>query len=128
MTPLVPISPGELIDKITILEVKLERLTSPEALTNVGRELTALEDVLQAIGHLTSRVGELRARLRTINERLFDVEDALREREAQQQFDDTFIELARSVYISNDERGRVKREINSILNSEFFEEKQYPQY
>jgi hypothetical protein len=128
MNPLVPISPGELIDKITILEVKLERLTSPEAQTNVRRELTALEKVLQAIGHLASRVDELRTRLRTINERLFDVEDALREREAQQRFDDTFIELARSVYISNDERGRVKREINSILNSEFFEEKQYPHY
>jgi hypothetical protein len=83
--------------------------------------------LLQAIEY-SSQVGELRADLRAINARLFDMEDALREREARQQFDDKFIELARSVYCSNDERARIKREINSILNSEFVEERQYARY
>jgi len=127
-SPLVPVSWGELIDKITILEVKSERLTSPQALANVGRELTALEAVLEAIGQPSSRISELRADLRAVNARLFEIEDALREREALQQFDDMFVQLARSVYCSNDERARIKREINSILNSEFIEEKQYARY
>jgi len=127
-TPLVPVSWGEVIDKIAILEVKSERLTSPQALANVSRELAALEGVFRAITHPSSRIGELRANLRAINARLFEIEDALREREALGQFDDKFVELARSVYYSNDERARIKREINSILDSEFVEEKQYAKY
>ena len=125
--PLVPISWGDLIDKITILEVKSERLTSPQALANVNRELAALEAVLQAQSH-SSRVAELRAALRAVNGRLFGLEDAIREREARQLFDGEFVQLARSIYFSNDERGRIKREINAVLNSEFVEEKQYAKY
>jgi tetratricopeptide (TPR) repeat protein len=126
--PLVPISWGDLIDKITILEVKAERLTSEQALANVSRERAALEAVLQAHGNHSSRVVELRSALRAVNGRLFEVEDAIREREAQQLFDGEFVQLARSIYFSNDERGRIKREINAMLNSEFVEEKQYAKY
>lgn len=127
-SPRIPVSWGELIDKITILEVKCERLTSPQALAHVRRELAALEDVVRASGRPSSRVGELRASLLTINTRLFDIENAIREREAQQQFDDEFILLARAIYFTNDERGRIKSEINSILNSELVEAKQYAEY
>ena len=73
-------------------------------------------------------IGELRTALRAINGRLFELEDAIREREARQLFDGEFIQLARSIYLSNDRRGRIKREINAILDSEFVEEKQYANY
>jgi hypothetical protein len=126
--PIVPISWGELIDKITILEVKAERLTSPQPLANVRRELAALEAVLHSFGDHGSRVAELRAALRAINAEIFDLEDAIRAREAQQLFDDKFIELARSIYFSNDRRGQIKRAINAMMNSEFVEEKQYANY
>ena len=126
--PCVPISWGDLIDKITILEVKSERLTSPQPLANVGRELAALEAVLQEYGNHSGRIGELRTALRAINEQLFELEDAIREREARQLFDGEFIQLARAIYLSNDQRGRIKREINAILDSEFVEEKQNANY
>jgi hypothetical protein len=124
----VPISWGDLIDKITILEVKSERLTSPQPLANVRRELAALEAVLQAHGDHATRVAGPRAALHAINGRLFDIEDAIRDREARQLFDAEFIQLARSIYFANDERGRIKREVNAILNSELVEEKQYAKY
>jgi hypothetical protein len=117
-----------LIDKITILEIKSERLTSPQALANVRREREVLEAVLRTIGSPYPRLRALRAGLYDVNGRLFDIENAIREREAQQQFDARFVELARSVYFVNDERGRIKREINSMLGSELVEEKQYVKY
>jgi tetratricopeptide (TPR) repeat protein len=126
--PQVPISWGDLIDKITILEVKSERLTSPQPLANVRRELAALEAVLQAHGDHATRVAGPRAASHAINGRLFDIEDAIRDREARQLFDAEFIQLARSIYFANDERGRIKREVNAILNSELVEEKQYAKY
>src|ERR1700748_1295402 len=95
-TPRIPVSWGELVDKITILEIKSQRLTSPQALANVKREREALEAVLRAIGSEHWRLRELRAGLLAVNARLFDIENGIREREAQQQFDGGFVQLARS--------------------------------
>ena len=108
--------------------MKAERLTSPQPLANVRRELAALEAVAQSLGDHGSRVAEPRVALRAINAEIFDLEDAIRAREAQQLSDDRFIELARSIYFSNDRRGQIKREINAILDSELVEEKQYANY
>ncbi|MGE5537859.1 MAG: DUF6165 family protein [Gemmatimonas sp.] len=127
MTPLVPTSWGELLDKITILEIKSERLTSETALRNVRNELSQLEAVGTQAGN-NPRLSDLRRALKVINESLWDIEDRIREHEASQLFDDEFIALARAVYRTNDERGRIKREINLLLSSELVEEKQYKAY
>src|SRR5258708_6855580 len=124
----VPISFGELLDKITILEIKSERLTSPPALSNVRVELTQLSIIIQGIKKHKKQVTVLKTRLKHINEKLWDIENQIRNKEAQKSFDQEFIELARSVYRHNDERGRIKREINLMLNSDLVEEKQYSPY
>jgi predicted nucleic acid-binding Zn-ribbon protein len=121
-TPSVPMSWGELIDKITILEIKSERLTSAEALSNVRHELALLAATAIAVD---DRIAALKAQLRAINETLWKIEDDIRGKEARQEFDAGFIELARNVYKTNDERGRIKREINTALASELVEEKSY---
>src|SRR6266851_1938461 len=125
--PWAPISWGELIDKITILEIKSERLTTPAALQNVQHELRLLGNVISELAP-PPRLLELKADLRAVNQRLWEIENAIRGKEAQKLFDEEFIELARSVYIINDERGRIKRNINLLLNSIIIEEKQYPHY
>lgn len=122
--PRVPVSWGELIDKITILEIKTERLTDPTALANVKRELALLLAALPAIDGLAP----LRQELAAINRRLWDIEDAIRAKESKQSFDDEFVALARSVYRTNDERARIKRDINLLLQSPLIEEKHYVQY
>ena len=122
--PRVPVSWGELIDKITILEIKTERLTDPTALANVKRELALLLAALPAIDGLAP----LRQELAAINRRLWDIEDAIRAKESKQSFDDEFVALARSVYRTNDERARIKRDINRLLQSPLIEEKHYVQY
>jgi hypothetical protein len=126
--PWVPISWGELMDKITILEIKSERLTAPAALQNVQRELRLLGNVTSELVPPPPRLLELKANLRAVNLRLWEIENAIRGKEAQKLFDEEFIELARSVYIMNDERARIKRNINLLLNSRIIEEKQYPHY
>ena len=125
--PWAPVSWGELIDKITILEIKSERLTAPAALQNVQHELRMLGDVISELVP-PPRLLELKADLRAVNQRLWEIENAIRGKEAQKLFDEEFIELARSVYIMNDERGRIKRNINLLLNSRIVEEKQYLRY
>jgi hypothetical protein len=125
--PWAPISWGELIDKITILEIKLERLTTQEARQNVHHELRLLGNVASQFVP-PPRLFELKANLRAVNQRLWEIENAIRGKEAQKLFDEEFIELARSVYIMNDERGRIKRNINLLLNSRIIEEKQYLHY
>ncbi|HTI86183.1 MAG TPA: DUF6165 family protein [Alphaproteobacteria bacterium] len=127
MTPLVPTSWGELLDKIAILEIKSERLTSAAALANVRNELSQLEAVAAKIP-VDPPLTALKGALKTVNEALWDIEDRIREHEARQAFDADFIELARAVYKTNDERGRIKREINLKLNSALVEEKQYQKY
>jgi hypothetical protein len=127
MTPLVPTSWGELFDKISILEIKLVKLTSDVARANVRRELERLMAATDDVT-LSGEVESFRAELRTANEQLWDIEDSLREKEALQSFDEAFIDLARSVYRINDRRGRIKRQINLAMQSELIEEKQYSQY
>lgn len=123
-----PISWGEFIDKITILEIKSERLTSPTALTNVGRELQLLSGIADEIADHPGKLAALRAALKNANERLWDIENQIRGKEACKLFDQEFVELARSVYRINDERGLLKREINLLLNSELTDEKEYTRY
>ena len=126
--PNVEVAWGELIDKITILEIKQQRLTSPEAVANVRSELAALSRVVQALRPAPSALDALKQTLRTINETLWDIEDQIRAKEAAKSFDRQFIELARSVYFNNDERARIKRQINELMKSGLVEEKQYTAY
>jgi uncharacterized protein DUF6165 len=126
--PSVEVSWGELIDKITILEIKEQRLTSPAAVSNVRKELATLTEVVQELQSRPAGLDELKRKLKSINEILWEVEDRIRAKEAIRSFDQQFIELARSVYFNNDKRVRIKREINELLNSELVEEKQYTPY
>ena len=126
--PLVPISWGELFDKITILQIKLEKLTSKNALNNVGREFKQLHSILIKYFPNSIEAKQLEEELKQINQQLWDIEDNIRDKERNRSFDDEFIQLARSVYIINDERSRIKRKINDIFGSEFVEEKSYSEY
>ena len=126
-TLLVPVATGELIDKITILRLKTERLQRPESLANVARELQALEAVLNEAGPAlgVDAVLPLTEALQVINTQLWEVEDTLRLLEAEQRFDQEFIGLARSVYQLNDQRAALKRQINEACGSYLLEEKSY---
>jgi hypothetical protein len=123
--PLVPAAWGEVIDKITILEIKNQRITGSPALANIRRELDALNDVVAAELALTARIAALRDQLRDVNLRRWDIEDALREHEQRQDFGPGFIALARAVYQHNDERAALKRRINLESGSSLIEEKSY---
>ena len=119
---LVPVSIGELIDKISILEIKMSHMND-EKLKNVETELKYLRKVVQE--NLLDIDNKLIAKLKNINMKIWDIEDKIRLKEVQGKFDDDFIQLARSVYIENDKRSNVKKEINYIYNSELVEEKSY---
>ena len=123
--PHVPISWGELLDKITILQIKTERLPTQNARDNAAKELGLLQDIAAPV---LARAATLLARLKALNEALWEIEDRIREHERRGHFDAEFIELARSVYKHNDQRGRIKREINLALGSEQAEEKSYQPY
>jgi hypothetical protein len=127
-SPQIPISWGELLDKITILQIKLENLTSKDALKNVERESKQLQTTFIQYCPETIKVKQLEAELKKINQQLWDIEDKIRDKERNKSFDDEFIQLARNVYITNDERSRVKRKINDIFGSELVEEKSYAVY
>ena len=127
-TPHVPVSWGELIDKITILEIKAARLTSAAALQNVRRELAQLNEKTLPLGDMAQEVAPLKADLTGVNEALWEIEDKIRDKEAAKAFDAEFIELARSVYVTNDKRAALKRQINQLLASELVEEKGYAAY
>ena len=124
----VPVSFGELLDKIAILEIKSERMADPAKLANVKRELDALNDTWAAHPAARVDISDLRARLKQINEALWDIEDDIRAKERAREFDDEFIRLARAVYVTNDERARVKKDINLKLGSAYVEEKSYADY
>ena len=124
---LVPISPGELLDKITILRIKVARIQDAGKLGNVKLELSLLEKTWQDCGGAHDVAPEERA-LQNVNERLWDIEDRIRDKEARQTFDRDFIELARAVYACNDERAAIKRRINVQLGSRLVEEKSYKPY
>jgi hypothetical protein len=125
---LVPISPGELIDKITILQIKSERMTDASKLANVRTELNLLESTWRASPHAQHDIRAEWAALKAINEKLWVIEDDIRDKERDKAFDERFIELARAVYVTNDERAAVKRQINTKLGSRIVEEKSYKEY
>ena len=125
---LVPVSFGELLDKIAILQIKSERMSDEAKLANVRKELTALEKTWMAHPAAGKDIVELRAQLNAVNERLWDNEDDNPRKEQAQAFDDEFIRLARSVYFENDDRARIKKEINLALGSAYVEEKSYQDY
>ena len=122
---LAPASPGELIDRITILTIKSRRIGDPQKLANVRTELEALRSCWQGSRYAAQDVAREEAELMAINERLWDIEDSLREQERRQLFDAEFIRLARAVYLENDQRAAVKRRINIALGSALVEEKSY---
>jgi hypothetical protein len=124
----VPISFGELLDKITILEIKSERMTDPVKLANVGKELKALQRIWAEHPSSSVEVSSLIKSLKKVNERLWDIEDDIRMLEKEQRFDEDFIALARSVYFENDDRARIKKELNFALGSAYVEEKSYQDY
>ena len=129
MTVQVPVSVGELLDKLTILAIKLERIDHPAKRLNIARERDALEAVVAAQRlRGADGVAELEQELRGVNEQLWDIEDQIREHERQQRFDDGFIALARAVYRTNDRRADLKRRINALSGSELTEEKSYAAY
>jgi hypothetical protein len=125
---MVPISPGELLDKITILEIKQERMRDPVKLANVRLELQLLAQTWSHSGCAAASTGADERALRSINEKLWDIEDRIRAKESTQSFDAEFIELARAVYLANDERAAIKRRINVALGSRIVEEKSYVAY
>ena len=125
----VEISIGELLDKISILEIKLLNIKDEEKTKNVYKELAVLnpyfQDLLDEYG---LKIKNLYIKLSNINKSLWDIEDAIRDKERAEEFDEEFVELARSVYITNDKRAAVKKEINLITKSELVEEKSYSDY
>jgi hypothetical protein len=123
--PLVPVSWGELIDKITILEIKRARLGGEAVLANVGRELEALSAIAAPVLADDETARHLMARLKVLNGVLWDIENAIRAKEAANSFDAEFVELARAIYKRNDERAALKRKLNLQLGSELIEEKNY---
>src|SRR5271169_3617940 len=124
----VPISPGELLDKITILRIKSQRMTDPAKVSNVRLELRALEETWSASGYAEVEVDADVSALLNVNERLWVIEDDIRDKERAQAFDADFIRLARAVYFENDERAAIKRRINVKLGSSIVEEKSYAGY
>jgi hypothetical protein len=124
----VPVSPGEVLDKITILEIKSERMTDPEKVANVGVELALLKETWNDTIRDTEEIQKLHAQLKKINEVLWEIEDDIRDKERAKEFDKRFIELARAVYVTNDRRSEVKKRLNLHLGSEIIEEKSYKDY
>jgi len=127
-TPFIPISWGELIDKITILEIKQINIKSSNALANINKELSYLIGISEDNTNATELISDLKLQLFDLNKRLWQIEDDIRDKEKKQEFDSEFIELARKVYRLNDLRSKVKKSINQILNSELFEEKSYKDF
>ena len=124
----VPISPGELLDKITILRIKAARMSDPAKVANVKHELSLLEKTWKDSGAAAVNLGTAEAELTTVNEKLWVIEDEIRDEERAKRFTDKFIELARAVYFTNDERAAIKKRVNTLLGSTIVEEKSYKQY
>jgi len=124
----VPVSHGELIDKITILEIKADRIRDAAKLANVRAELDLLNSTWSKDAASKIDIAAERAELRSVNEALWDIEDRIRLQEKEQAFGAQFVELARSVYFRNDERAAIKRRINLKLGSQLVEEKSYADY
>ena len=125
---LAPVSPGELIDKLTILQIKSRRIDDAAKLANVRRELDVLTQCWKRSPWGSADVAADEAALLAVNERLWDIEDRIRDKERAKNFDARFIELARAVYIENDQRAAIKKRINTALGSAIVEEKSYAAY
>jgi uncharacterized protein YqgQ len=125
---MVEIAPGELIDKITILEIKLENIRDEAKLLNIKHEYAILTDVLRREVVQTPDLTRLTAALKEVNAELWRIEDDIRDQERAKSFDAGFVSLARSVYRTNDRRAALKREINELLSSAIIEEKSYADY
>ena len=128
MTIKVELAYGELLDKITILQIKSERITDESKLSNVNKELNLLNDLWQSDQKSSVDISSEFSALKDINEKIWDIEDGIRDKERVKEFDQEFIELARSVYFSNDKRAEIKRDINLKLGSDLIEEKSYSDY
>lgn len=124
----VELSIGEFFDKITILEIKQERIKDQDKLVNINKEHDSLLGLLDNLPVSRSDVADEVADLKKVNEELWVIEDDIREKERSKTFDEEFIRLARSVYITNDRRSEIKRAINLKLGSDFVEEKSYEEY
>ena len=124
----VDVAPGELIDKITILLIKSERMDDPDKIANVQLELDILQSIHENSIPGSPTLDDLTAKLKRVNEALWEIEDDIRACEAERDFGDTFVQLARSVYRTNDERAQLKRDINVLLGSQILEEKSYKPY
>ena len=122
---LAEISAGELIDKITILEIKKEKISNKEKLVEVNKELNSLNETLKKSINNESKISSFKNDLKNINLKLWDIEDGKRSAEKNNKFDEKFIELARSVYKFNDERAKIKLAINNALGSNIKEVKSY---
>jgi len=125
---LIPISPGELLDKITILQIKAERIIDPVKVANVKTELDMLSKVWSDAVAVDAEITTLTAELKAVNEALWEIEDDIRDEERNKRFNERFIELARAVYVTNDERANTKKKVNLHLNSTIVEEKSYQDY
>lgn len=125
---LIPISPGELLDKITILRIKSRRMTDAAKLANVKKELDMLDKVWSQAVKADPTITQLTNELTAINEALWVIEDDIRDEERHKRFGDRFIELARAVYVTNDKRADVKKKVNQYLGSTIVEEKSYQDY
>jgi hypothetical protein len=124
----VPISPGELLDKITILRIKAARMTDAAKVANVKHELALLEKTWKESGAAAVDLGDDEAELTRVNEMLWVIEDEIRDEEHAQRFGEKFVELARSVYVTNDDRAAIKKRVNTKLGSTIVEEKSYKPY
>lgn len=125
----IEVSNGEILDKITILVIKSKKITDQTKLKNINNELNELVPFLDIVGYKTNvTVYDLVTELETVNEKLWVVEDKLRDKERSKQFDEEFIQLARDVYFTNDERARIKKRLNEVTYSKLVEEKSYQKY
>jgi hypothetical protein len=126
--PLLPVSWGEVFDKMTILQIKGEKLTDSAKLNNIERERKEISTVIGDIKRFPAKLLSCIDELKRINEQLWEVEDGKRDCERRQSFDDRFVQLARDVYFGNDQRAVIKRQINELLGSAIVEEKSYQAY
>lgn len=125
----IEVSNGEILDKITILVIKSKMITDPVKLKNINNELDELISFLDVVGYESNvTVNSLVKELESVNEKLWVIEDKLRDKEKLKQFDEEFIQLARSVYFTNDERAKIKKNLNEVTNSKLVEEKSYQKY
>jgi hypothetical protein len=124
----VPVSVGEVLDKITILQIKLAHISDATKQANIQNELDALLPLVSGGAFTTDQVQGLMAELKSVNEALWDIEDDIREKEAAKSFDAEFIRLARAVYVTNDKRAEIKKQINLATGSALVEEKSYESY